>query len=371
MDIQVFLREMVERHASDLFFTVGAKVHMKIEGVLVEASDAALPAGSVLSMFEAIATPAQKQEFEEEFELNFAFVLEGVGRFRVNVFRQRGETAMVIRAIKTIIPTIEELKLPEVLKKVIMSPRGLILMVGSTGSGKSTSLASMIDYRNALMPGHILTIEDPIEFMYEHKKSIVNQREIGSDTKHFSRALKNAMREAPDVILIGEIRDAETMESAISFSETGHLCLATLHANNADQAIERILNFFPDGSHKNVLMNLSLNMRAIISQRLVPAVSGSRIPAVEVLLSTPYIQDIIRRNAIDELKKAMEETMEEGMESFDQCLFRLYKNGQITLEDALSAADSREGLSLKFRMSEGAVSNEGYQFGVSSYEEGS
>ena len=230
---------------------------------------------------------------------------------------------------------------------------GLVLLVGSTGSGKSTTLASMIDHRNNSRTGHILTIEDPIEFLHRHKRSIVNQREVGMDTHSFHVALKNAMREAPDVILIGEIRDAETMEAAIAFAETGHLCLATLHSNNADQTIERILNFFPEGAHKNVLMNLALNMRAIVSQRLVAGIDGKRRPAAEVLINTPHIRDLLRRGQVHEMKQAMEESLEEGMETFDQCLFRLYKEGHIEMEEALNAADSRDGLALKFRLSEG------------------
>lgn len=296
----------------------------------------------------------QKEEFERELELNMAVAVPELGRFRINVFRQRGEVGMVIRAIKSIIPSVEDLRLPEVLKDVIMEPRGLVLMVGSTGSGKSTSLASMIDYRNTHEAGHILTIEDPIEFIHQHKKSLVNQREVGIDTHEFKNALKNAMREAPDVILIGEILDAETMEAAIAFSETGHLCLATLHSNNADQAIERILNFFQETAHKNILMNLSLNLRAIISQRLVIGVDGKRLPAVEVLLNTSNIRDLLRRGELHEIKAAMEASLENGMETFDQCLFRLFKSGKIDEESALRAADSRDGLALKFRLTEGS-----------------
>jgi twitching motility protein PilU len=235
-----------------------------------------------------------------------------------------------------------------------MAPRGLVLVVGSTGSGKSTTLASMIDHRNSTTSGHVLTIEDPIEYLHRHKKSIVNQREVGLDTHGFHNALKNAMREAPDVILIGEIRDAETMEAAIAFSETGHLCLATLHSNNADQAIERVLNFFPEGAHPNVLMNLALNLRAVVSQRLVIGVDGRRLPATEVLINTPHVRDLMRRGQVHEIKQAMEASLEEGMESFDQCLYRLYKTGRVERERALDAADSREGLALKFRLSEGA-----------------
>jgi twitching motility protein PilU len=261
---------------------------------------------------------------------------------------------MVIRTIRSIIPTIEELQLPQVLKDIIMAPRGLVLIVGSTGSGKSTTLASMINHRNTTTTGHILTIEDPIEYLHRHKRSVVNQREVGLDTHSFHAALKNAMREAPDVILIGEIRDEATMEAAIAFAETGHICLATLHSNNADQTIERILNFFPEGAHKNVLMNLALNLKAVVSQRLVLGVDGRRMPATEVLINTPMIRDLLRRGQVHEVKMAMEESLQDGMQTFDQCLFRLYKEGRIEMEEALKAADSRDGLALKFRLSEGA-----------------
>jgi twitching motility protein PilU len=282
-----------------------------------------------------------------------AIAVKDAGRFRINVFKQRGEVGMVIRAIKSEIPTFDALKLPTVLRNIIMEPRGLVLVVGATGSGKSTTLAAMLDYRNANTSGHILTIEDPIEFLHRHKKSIVNQREVGLDTHSYHDALKNAMREAPDVILIGEIRDMETMEAAISFSETGHLCLATLHSNNADQTLERILNFFPESAHKNILMNLSLNLKSVISQRLVSGRDGKRLPAVEVLINTPLIRDMIRRGQIHELKEAMDRSLAESMQTFDQALYALYKEGKIDLEEALTKADSRDGLALKIRLAEG------------------
>jgi len=355
MDIGYFLKLMTEKNASDMFLTTGAPVYIKVEGKLYPLGNTGLPAGMVKKIAYSLMDEGQVPQFERDLELNMAIALADSGRFRVNVFKQRGEVGMVIRAIRSVIPSIEELQLPQVLKDIIMAPRGLVLIVGSTGSGKSTTLASMIDHRNSTNSGHILTIEDPIEYLHKHKKSIVNQREVGLDTHAFHNALKNAMREAPDVILIGEIRDEATMEAAIAFAETGHLCLATLHSNNADQTIERILNFFNEGAHKNVLMNLALNLKAVVSQRLVTGIDGRRLPAAEVLINTPMIRDLLRRGQVHEMKQAMEESLESGMESFDQCLFRLTKEGKIEKEEALRAADSRDGLALKFRLSEGAT----------------
>jgi twitching motility protein PilU len=329
-------------------------VYIKVEGKLYPLGNTGLPAGMVKKIAYSLMDEGQVPVFERDLEFNMAIAVKDAGRFRVNCFKQRGEVGMVIRAIKSEIPTIDQLKLPQVLKDIVMEPRGLVLVVGSTGSGKSTSLAAMIDHRNSSSTGHILTIEDPIEFLHRHKKSIVNQREVGLDTHAFHNALKNAMREAPDVILIGEILDATTMEAAIAFAETGHLCLATLHSNNADQTIERILNFFEESAHKNILMNLALNLKAVVSQRLVVGTDGRRLPATEVLINTPMIRDLLRRGQVHEIKQAMEESLEEGIETCDQCLYRLYKEGRIGMEEALRAADSREGLSLKFRLSEGA-----------------
>ncbi len=354
MDIGYFLKLMTEKNASDMFLTTGAPVYIKVEGSLHALGSTGLPPGMVKKIAYSLMDEGQVPMFERDLELNMALALQDSGRFRINVFKQRGEVAMVIRAIRSVIPSIEELQLPQVLKDIIMAPRGLVLIVGSTGSGKSTTLASMIDHRNSSCTGHILTIEDPIEYLHKHKQSIVNQREVGIDTHAFHNALKNAMREAPDVILIGEILDATTMEAAIAFAETGHICLATLHSNNADQTIERILNFFPEGAHKNVLMNLALNLKAVVSQRLVVGVDGRRLPAAEILINTPMIRDLLRRGQIHELKQAMEESLESGMESFDQCLFRMYKEGRVEREEALRAADSRDGLALKFRLSEGS-----------------
>ncbi len=355
MDIGYFLKLMTEKNASDMFLSTGAPVYIKVEGRLYPLGSTGLPPGMVKKIAYSLMDESQIQQFERDMEMNMAYSLQDAGRFRINVFRQRGEAGMVVRAIRSSIPSIEELQLPQVLKDIIMAPRGLVLIVGSTGSGKSTTLASMIDHRNASTSGHILTIEDPIEYLHRHKKSLVNQREVGLDTQTFHNALKNAMREAPDVILIGEILDATTMEAAIAFAETGHICLATLHSNNADQTIERILNFFPEAAHKNVLMNLALNLRAVVSQRLVQGMDGRRLPATEVLLNTPMIRDLLRRGQVHEIKQAMEESLEDGMETFDQCLFRLYKEGRIERETALRAADSRDGLDLKFRLSEGGM----------------
>jgi twitching motility protein PilU len=354
MDIGYFLKLMTEKNASDMFLTTGAPVFIKVEGRLYPLGNTGLPSGMVKKIAYSLMDEGQVPVFERDLEFNMAIAVKDAGRFRVNVFKQRGEVGMVIRAIKSEIPTIDQLKLPQVLKDIVMEPRGLVLVVGSTGSGKSTALAAMIDHRNANNTGHILTIEDPIEFLHKHKKSIVNQREVGLDTHAFHNALKNAMREAPDVILIGEILDAVTMESAIAFAETGHLCLATLHSNNADQTLDRILNFFPEAAHKNVLMNLSLNLKAVISLRLVVGKDGKRLPASEILINTPMIRDLIRRGEVHEVKDAMDKSLQEGMHTFDQSLFRMYKDGKIDLEEALRKADSRDGLALKIRLAEGS-----------------
>ena len=354
MDIGYFLKLMTEKNASDMFLTTGAPVFIKVEGKLYPLGNTGLPAGMVKKIAYSLMDEGQVPVFERDLEFNMAIAVKDAGRFRVNVFKQRGEVGMVIRAIKSDIPSIDQLRLPPVLKEIVMEPRGLVLVVGSTGSGKSTALAAMIDHRNIHNTGHILTIEDPIEFLHRHKKSIVNQREVGLDTHAFHNALKNAMREAPDVILIGEILDATTMESAIAFAETGHLCLATLHSNNADQTLDRILNFFPESAHKNVLMNLSLNLKAVVSLRLVIGKDGKRIPASEILINPPMIRDLIRRGEVHEVKDAMEKSLQEGMHSFDQSLFRMFKEGKIELEEALRKADSRDGLALKIRLAEGA-----------------
>jgi twitching motility protein PilU len=293
---------------------------------------------------------AQLREYGENLELNMAMSLPGVSRFRVNVFRQRGSAGMVIRRVKAEVSSLAELGLPDILKEISMSKRGLVLVVGATGSGKSTTLAAMVDHRNDTESGHIITIEDPIEFVHRHKKSIVTQREVGFDTHSFQAALKNTLRQAPDVILIGEIRDTETMEAAVTFAETGHLCLGTLHSNNANQAIERIMNFFPLERHAQIYLQLSLNLRSIISQRLIPSLDGRRVAALEILMDTPRVRDLIRKGEVDILKEAMEQGVQEGCQTFDQALFMLYKEGKIGLDQALINADSANNLRLKIKL---------------------
>ena len=350
MDIAPYLKLMVQKNGSDLFFSTGAAPHLKAEGRTMPIGDKRMEPGKVRELAYSIMTDEQKSEFESTLECNLAISVGGLGRFRVNVFRQRGDVAMVLRYIKGNIPSIEELGLPETLKDLIQEKRGLILVVGSTGSGKSTTLASMIDHRNETTQGHILTIEDPIEFLHTHKKSVVDQREVGLDTLTFEHALHNALREAPDVILIGEIRDAKTMQHATAYAETGHLCLATLHANNANQAIDRIINFFPDSAHKQLYNDLSLNLKAVVSQRLVPTIEGKRAAAVEILLATSFISELIQKGDIHSIKEAMEQGKGQGMQTFDGALYELYKAGTITVEEALKNADSRNNLSLKIRL---------------------
>ncbi|MFC3909162.1 PilT/PilU family type 4a pilus ATPase [Legionella dresdenensis] len=352
MDITPFFKLMVDRGASDLFFSVGAPPNIKIEGITSPVGQAALKPQQMAEIAASIMSDDQRKEFEATMELNMAISLNEVGRFRINLFRQRGEIAMVVRYIKGIIPPLDDLQLPPVLKSIVMEMRGLILVVGATSSGKSTTLASMIDYRNQNHRGHILTIEDPIEYIHQHKKSIVDQREVGLDTLSYDNALKNAMREAPDVILIGEVRDRSTMKHAISYAETGHLCLSTLHANNANQTMDRILNFFPEEARQQLLLDISLNLRAIISLRLIPGLQKQRIPAVEVLINSPYIADLIEKGKVDEIKDVMARSREQGMQTFDQALFDLYKEGKISQENAIRFADSKNNVGLQIRLSE-------------------
>jgi twitching motility protein PilU len=322
----------------------------RVEGKIGPGGDHAFTPEELKELVHAILNEKQRREFAETLEMNLAMSLPGVSRFRVNIFQQRGSVGMVIRRIKADVMSLDEMRLPPILKDIVMTKRGLVLVVGATGSGKSTSLAAMIDHRNANEAGHIITIEDPIEFVHRHKRSVVTQREVGFDTLSFQAALKNTLRQAPDVILIGEIRDTETMEAAIVFAETGHLCLGTLHSNNANQAVERIMNFFQPERHAQIYLQLSLNLRAIISQRLIPSLDGRRAAALEVLLDTPRLKNLIRRGEVDALKEGMEQGIQEGCQTFDQALFSLYKDGKITLDQALINADSANNLRLKIKL---------------------
>lgn len=354
MEISTLLKLLAHKQGSDLYLSAGAKPHVKVNGETMPFGQTSLSGREIHDMAQSLMDDEKTKEFEETWECNLGVSMSGIGRFRVNVFRQRGEPAMVVRYIKDKVPSVESLNLPEILKELVLEPRGLILVVGATGSGKSTTLAAMIDHRNNSTPGHILTIEDPLEFLHRHKRSIVNQREVGLDTRSYSAALKNAMREAPDVILIGEIRDMSTMQHAIAYAETGHLCLSTLHANNSNQALDRIINFFPDTAHKQILMDLSLNLRAVVSQRLIVSKDGGLVPAVEVMLLSRYISELIKKGEIKNMKEAIGQSEIHGMQTFDQSLYRLYRSGQITLEEALKNADSRNDLSLRIRLDAGA-----------------
>ncbi len=351
-----YLKLMSEKEASDLFFTTGAAPSINVDGEMKPVSKKCLEPGQTRKIAYSILSDSQIEVFEEELELNLGLSRPSVGRFRVNLYMQRGEVSMVIRFIKSRIPGIDELGLPAAMKDLVQAKKGLILMVGATGSGKSTSLAAMIDYRNTVRAGHILTIEDPIEFVYEHKKSIISQREVGIDTHSYANALREAMREAPNVILIGEVRDQETMEAAITYADTGHLCVSTLHAVNANQALDRIINLFPPEQKNQILMDLSLNLKAILSQRLLPSKNGKgRIPAVEVMMNTPYISELIRKGNMHEIKEVMEKGGQEGMQTFDQALFDLFKRGKVDINDALNYADSRTNLEWKINFGGGAT----------------
>lgn len=344
---------MVDKNASDMFVSAGAPINIKIEGVTHPVGKQSLQNDDVKNLAYSIMNDKQIRDFEASLEMNFAILVADIGRFRINVYRQRGDIAMVLRYIKHDIPSIKSLNLPAILETLILEPRGLILVVGSTGSGKSTTLASMVDHRNIHMTGHILTIEDPIEFVHHHKKSIVDQREVGLDTLSYANALKNAMREAPDAILIGEIRDQDTMQQAIAYSETGHLCLSTLHANNAYQALERIFNFFDKSAYKQLCDDISLNLRAVISQRLLVGSNGKRIAAVEIMLNTPYISDLIKKGEIESIRDAMEKNKDTDMQTFDDSVYELYQSKKVSLEEALKNADSRNNLQVRIRLSEG------------------
>jgi twitching motility protein PilU len=340
------LDHMLKVDASDLYITAGSPPVFRCSGV-GHSGRAALDSERIEAMARSLMTDAQADEFARNLEMNLALAMDGGGRFRANLFRQRGAVGMVFRLVRTEIKTLDQLKLPPVLADIMKSKRGLVLLVGSTGSGKSTTLAAMIDHRNRSETGHIITVEDPIEFMHSHQQCVVTQREVGIDTRSYHDALKNALRQAPDVILIGEIRDAETMESAITFAETGHLCLSTLHANNANQAIERILNFFPPSRHHEIKLQLSLNLRGVVSQRLVPTVEGGRAAALEIMIDTPRVRDLIKRGEIEAVKDAMEQGAQEGCQTFDGALFELVRAGRVEVDVALRNADSPNNLRLR------------------------
>jgi len=352
------LKILVDKEGSDLYYSTGAPPSAKFYGTLNKLSDVPMKPGEVAAIADSVMTEEQRVQFEETSEMNLAISRPGLGRYRVNIFRQRNQVSMVIRRLGNTLPNYKDLGLPPVLPKLIMSKLGLVLFVGGTGSGKSTSMAALIDYRNQKSKGHIITIEDPVEFTHPHKNCIVNQREVGTDTHSFQDALANTLRQAPDVILIGEIRHQETMEHALAFAETGHLCLSTLHANNANQAMDRIINFFPEERHNQLLQDLSLNMRGIISQRLIPTVDGKRAAAIEVLLGTPRAADLIAKGAVSDLKELMEKSGEQGMQTFDMALFKLYKQGKVSLEEALKNADSKNNLRLKITLDGKAASRD-------------
>ncbi len=353
IELKDFLLILARRDGSDIYLSTGAPPCGKFQGTLRLLDKEPLPPGRVKQIAYSVMDGAQAAEFEKTLEMNLAISESGVGRFRVNIFKQRGEISMVIRNIKTDIPSMETLGLPAVLTQVIMEKRGLVLFVGGTGSGKSTSLAALIDYRNSNSGGHIITIEDPIEFVHRHKRSIVNQREVGVDTLSYADALKNTLRQAPDVILIGEIRDRETMEHALAFAETGHLAISTLHANSANQALDRIINFFPEERRPQLLADLSGNLRAFVSQRLIPTVDGKRVAAIEILLNSPMVEALIKRGEVSGLKEIMEKSTGLGMQTFDQALFALYQAGKISFEEAIKNADSANNLRLRINLSGG------------------
>ena len=344
MFVDPLFKLMAEKQASDLFFTAGAPIQIKINGVVMPVNAQVLDPAAVKAIVYELMSEQQIKDFEQKLEMNLGVGRPNLGSFRVNVFRQRGAVAMVIRFIKPDIPSIEELRLPPILKSLVMEKLGMILIVGSTGSGKSTSMAAMIDYRNSTRTGHILTIEDPMEFSYKHKKSIVNQREIGMDTGSYENALISAMREAPDLLMIGEIRDRPTLQSALLFAQAGHLCLSTLHANNSYHAMNRIINFFPREARESLLADLSFSLKCVMSQRLVRSKTGGRVPAVEVLLNTGNITELIKKGEIGGIKDAMEQSMAPGSQTFEQALYALYASGEISLEDALANADSSTNL---------------------------
>ena len=348
---QNLLRKMVEREGSDLFLTAGFPPAIKVDGTIHKATDTPLSPDQAAMMVRAIMNDKQIKEFDATKECNFAIAPQGIGRFRVSAFIQQGMVGAVLRTITTEIPTLEDLELPPILKDVVMNKRGLCIIVGGTGSGKSTTLAAMIGHRNENSRGHIVSIEDPVEYVHPHKGCVITQREVGVDTETWHAALKNTLRQAPDVILIGEIRDKETMEYGIQFAETGHLCLATLHANSANQALDRIINFFPEERRQQLLMDLSLNAKAFVSQRLIPREGGiGRVAAMEIMLNTPLIQDLIFKGEVGQIKEIMAKSTRLGMQTFDQALFALYESAVITYEEAMRNADSKNELRLRIKL---------------------
>ena len=350
MEFTDYLRILAKNDGSDLYLSTGAPPCAKFQGVLKPLEKTIIAPGAIAQIAQQIMDEEQREEFEHELEMNLAISINQVGRFRINIFKQRNEVSIVARNIQTEIPKFDDLKLPQVLKEIIMVKRGLVLFVGGTGSGKSTSLAALIDHRNCNSGGHIITIEDPVEYVHKHKKSIINQREIGVDTRNWHNALKNTLRQAPDVILIGEIRDRETMEHALAFAETGHLAISTLHANNANQALDRIINFFPEERRPQLLMDLGMNLQAFVSQRLIPTKNGKRCAAVEILRGTQTIKDIILRGELENIKGIMEKSENLGMQTFDAALFKLFKEDRITQEEALKNADSPNNLRLRIKL---------------------
>ena len=354
IDFTSFLKQMAHKKASDLFITAGVPPSMKVNGKLAPITQSPLTSQQSRDLVLNVMNPAQREEFEKTHECNFAIGVSGVGRFRVSCFYQRNQVGMVLRRIETRIPTIEELNLPPIVKTLAMTKRGIILFVGATGTGKSTSLAAMIGYRNMNSSGHIITIEDPIEFVHKHEGCIITQREVGIDTDSWEAALRNTLRQAPDVIMIGEIRTREGMDHAIAFAETGHLVLCTLHANNANQAMDRMINFFPEERRNQLLMDLSMNLKGVVAQQLIPTPDGKgRRVAMEILLGTPLMSDYIREGEIHKLKDLMKESTELGMQTFDQSLFHLYQEGEISYEDALRYADSQNEVRLKIKLAQG------------------
>jgi len=350
LDLNQYLRLMVEKRASDLFFSTDSPVQIKIEGVVRPIGDKPLQPGITSELAESLMTDKQREVFAAEMEMNFSHNPKGVGRFRVNVYRQRGDVALVIRYIRSDIPSLKELNLPDCLQEFVMMRSGLVLVVGATGAGKSTTLASMIEHRNQRASGHILTVEDPIEFIHTNKRSLINQREVGIDTLSYENALMNGLREAPDVILIGEIRDRQTMEQAIRYSETGHLCLSTLHANNSVQAIEHIANFFMDSEQKKICQDLALNLKAIVSQRLVRDTQKRFLPATEVLVNTPFVSELIGRAEFNRIREAIEQSSDPHSHTFDEDLLELFSAGKISEEEVLHNADSRNNVTLKMKL---------------------